>query len=144
MRYYCVFFTLCLSYSFSQKNLKGRYTFFALFNFQDAVSLFQPLFEVRLKHFYYITKFLFCQVLFFKVSWLFSFSVTAVLSFQQSSFIIISQLLFFVKYFFQVFSKFFEAVRCRSFQQLFYYITSLRFCQVLFSFSFQKFFCDIS
>ena len=44
---------------------------------------------------------------FFQSFLTFSFSVTAVLSFQQSSFIIISQLLFFVKYFFSSFFKVF-------------------------------------
>ena len=38
MRYYCVLKSLLDLLIFSHQNLKGRYTFFALFNFQDAVA----------------------------------------------------------------------------------------------------------
>ena len=60
MRYYCAFFTLCLSSSFF-KEISRVVTFLALFNFQDAVQL-SAFWAVQL--FYYITSLTVCQVLF--------------------------------------------------------------------------------
>ena len=60
MRYYCVFFTLCLSYSFF-KGISRVVTFL-------HCSIFKMLFffalAFRRKLFHYITSFRFCQVLF--------------------------------------------------------------------------------
>lgn len=54
MRYYCVFFSLCLT--FLVKEISRVVTYLALFNFQDAVSISRLI--------YYITFWSFCQVFF--------------------------------------------------------------------------------
>ena len=53
------FYTLCLSFPFFQRNLKGRY-FFCIVQFSRCCFVFRSLAE----HFYYITFRRFCQVLF--------------------------------------------------------------------------------
>ena len=129
MRYYCAFFTLCLSFSFSFKGISRVVTFLALFNFQDAVSL-TAFWAVQL--FYYIITSCFCQVLFSSF-----FKKLSRLCFPlcrpSDSSSIISHLFGVVNPFFKIsFKKFFWCVFldfCVALSDKYYYITGLAICQ---------------
>ena len=140
MRYYCVLKSL-LDLPISHRNLKGRFTFFALFNFQDAVP--HPL---KVSFFYYTTDPAVCQPLFRSFSNFFRLCDSL---FLRAALILYHFSLFLSIPFFRFFQKSFRDIHCLSsplpccassltfralVRQLYYYSTFSSGCQLKNSF----------